>query len=82
MTMVEQVTDQELLRCRDCRTWDPENQPSVLAELERTNGQAYADRWFIAVKSGVTMNFGFGDIPLWTELIVCDTHEEAVKARV
>jgi hypothetical protein len=60
---------------------DPENQPSVLRELEQ-DPDAYKDRWFVTVKNGWTVNFGCGDIPLWTELVVCTEHEEAVKARV
>lgn len=68
------ATDAELIRCRDCRVWDPENQPSVMAKL-RDNPDAYANRQFMLVKNGMYLTGPFGQIPLHTELILCEAHE-------
>jgi hypothetical protein len=64
-------TDRELYTCRECRIWDPDNQPSVARELER-NPNAYKDRWFAWVK---TPNFAYGQ-QLYVELVLCKEHEE------
>jgi hypothetical protein len=67
----------EVLRCPDCRVWDPTNQPSVAAKLEQ-DPNAYADRWIVTIRSGTTIKFpGIpGTIPLWVDIILCREHEK------
>lgn len=74
----QRPTDDELIKCHDCRVWDPENQPGVMAKLLE-DPNAYADRKTLLVKNGMTLGFPGGTVPLWTELLLCTTHAERVE---
>jgi hypothetical protein len=68
-------TDKELMDCRACFVWDPDNQPSVQREFER-DPNAYADRLVATVKNGMSLNVGTHSIPLHSELLLCKPHQK------
>jgi hypothetical protein len=68
-------TDKELMHCRDCFVWDPDNQPSVQRQLER-DPDAYADRLLVTVQNGMFFDTGAFQIPLSTDLLLCTQHQK------
>ena len=70
------LADEELYACADCRTFDPDNQRSVLERLE-----AGWDPIVWTIRSGMTLGVpGVGDIPLHTQIVACAQHEPLLIA--
>lgn len=77
-------TDEEIMACvasrsycnkETCAVWDPENQPSVMANVEK-DLHFYDDRQILWVYNGTYYGGAFGRIPLSTEVLLCKTHED------
>jgi hypothetical protein len=65
----------DVLHCHDCRVWDPENQPSVLANFAR-DPHFYDEELFWQIPNGTFFVTLHGDkIPLWTEFMLCQAHK-------
>lgn len=78
--MSNMTRDQQILHCKDCRVWDPENQPSVLRAFE-LNPDAFRNRRLLMVDSGMklTLSPGF-TIPIFTEMLLCEKHQKEAEA--
>lgn len=72
------VTDAELLRCRDCRVWDPDSQPSVQRQLER-DPDAFEDRLWALLETGMSLAGPGFQLPLSVELLLCPRHQALVE---
>lgn len=78
-------TDQEIMDCvasrtfqnkdATCALWDPENQPSVMANIEK-DLHFYDDRQVLWVYNGTYYGWASGRIPLSSEVLLCKTHED------
>lgn len=67
---------QEVLHCRDCHVWDPENQPSVLRQLQQ-DPHCYDNRVIACLPNGMSLSLPMGgSVPLHTDFVLCDKHAE------
>lgn len=58
-----------VLHCRDCKLW---------ADGLGFDPDKEYQVW--TFRNGMSMNWGMGDVPLWSDYVLCSTHEEQAKA--
>lgn len=74
---VPPALEKEIVACDDCWVFDPDNQPSVARRLDA--GEEFTI-W--TLKNGMTFNFGLGDIPMWSDFVLCPKHEAEMPVEV
>jgi hypothetical protein len=62
---------QEVHGCPDCRVWDPENQPSVLRQLEQ-DPHSYDDKVIVSL---LTNDYAYS-MRLHRDYLLCANHAE------
>lgn len=67
-------SDRELYKCKDCRVFDPDNQPSTKRALER-NPHVYDNKLIVIVRTGRNL---FG-MPVMVQMMLCSKHEKAER---
>jgi len=68
--------EQAVLECEDCRIYEAAHYDQWIRRLGLKDGD---EVWVYMLRNGMTMDFGLGPVPLWSDYVLCAKHAEEAR---